>query len=148
MAFTKIYTIGFTKKSAEEFFESLRKHGIRLVVDVRLNNKSQLSGFSKKDDLAYFLDKILGAGYVHEPLLAPSKDVLKAYRTGMISWAEYEQKFLDLMQRRQIERKLPKSLLEQAIVLLCSEPTAERCHRRLVAEYLAKAWGDLDIVHL
>lgn len=115
---------------------------------MRLNNTSQLAGFSKRADLAYFLKQILGADYRHEPLLAPKGNLLKAYRKGQIGWPEYEAGFLSLMRERQVEQRLDRGLFAQPTVLLCSEPTAERCHRRLAAEYLAQRWGDVEVIHL
>lgn len=148
MAFAKIYTIGFTRKSAEQFFELLRRHGIQRLIDVRLNNTSQLAGFSRKSDLPYFLRQILGAQYLHEPLLAPTAELLEAYQKGRISWAEYAENFCGLMVERQIAERIPRSLFEESTVLLCSEPTPERCHRRLVAEHLAQSWGSVEVIHL
>jgi uncharacterized protein (DUF488 family) len=144
----EIYTIGFTKKSAAQFFGALRQAGIRRLVDVRLNNSSQLAGFSKREDLAFFLRELCGAAYVHEPLLAPEQELLDAYKKRKGSWADYERRFLDLMAERQVEHRLERQSFAVASVLLCSEPTAERCHRRLVAEYLREKWGTIDIVHL
>jgi len=144
----EIYTIGFTKKSARAFFESLRSHGIGRLVDVRINNTSQLAAFAKRDDLEYFLDKLLGAEYVHELRLAPTKELLKSYRDGEIDWDGYEGAFLDLMAARRIEEVVPRELFGRRTVLLCSEATPERCHRRLVVEYLHRAWGDVEAVHL
>jgi uncharacterized protein (DUF488 family) len=122
--------------------------GIRLLLDVRLNNISQLAGFAKRADLAFFLREICGAKYVHEPLLAPTQEMLEAYRSKAASWEEYDARFLALMADRRIERELDRALFEGPTVLLCSEPTAERCHRRLVLEYLREKWGDITITHL
>lgn len=144
----EIYTIGFTKKRAAAFFESLRGSGIKRLVDVRLNNTSQLAGFAKRDDLAYFLRKIVGADYVHEPLLAPTQPLLKAYRDGEIPWNEYETAFLNLMSGRRVETEIRSDLFSGRSVLLCSEPTPEHCHRRLVVEYFDRAWGDIHPIHL
>ncbi len=144
----EIYTIGFTKHTAEEFFEKLKTAGIRRLVDVRLNNVSQLAGFAKRDDLRYFLDRICGADYRHEPLLAPTQELLDNYKKRKGSWAEYEAAFLDLMARRRIEDSVSKDLFESASVLLCSEHTAECCHRRLVVEYFGNRWGGVEAVHL
>jgi uncharacterized protein (DUF488 family) len=144
----EIYTIGFSKHTAEDFFEKLKSAGIRRLVDVRLNNVSQLAGFAKRDDLRYFLDRICSADYRHEPLLAPTQHLLDDYRKRNGSWADYETTFLDLMVRRHIEDEIPKELFEPATVLLCSEHTPERCHRRLVVEYLDDRWGGVDAVHL
>lgn len=143
-----VYTIGFTQKSAAEFFELLKRHGIRRLVDVRLNNSSQLAGFSKKDDLAYFLREICGAEYLHEPLLAPTQELLDTVKKRQGDWADYERRFIALMAERKIEDAISPALFAIPTVLLCSEPTAERCHRRLVAEYLRAKWGEMRITHL
>jgi uncharacterized protein (DUF488 family) len=144
----EIYTIGFTKHSAEDFFETLRKAGITRLVDVRLNNVSQLAGFAKRDDLCYFLDQICGAEYIHEPLLAPTQEMLDGYKKQGDSWSSYEQAFLDLIATRRIETRLPKDLFDGRTVLLCSEHRPDHCHRRLVVEYLNDRWGDVEVVHL
>lgn len=115
---------------------------------MRLNNTSQLAGFSKRDDLAYFLREICGAAYVHEPLLAPTQEMLDAYKKRKGDWDEYERRFLALMAERRIENHLQPAFFQTPTVLLCSEATAEHCHRRLVLEYLVSKWGDLHIVHL
>jgi len=143
----KIFTIGFTNKKAESFFENLRRAGVKRVVDVRLNNVSQLAGFSKRDDLKYFLRAIAHIEYVHRPDLAPTKDLLDAYKKHKGDWSTYEREFLDLMARRHIESAVPKELVDQSC-LLCSEDKPHRCHRRLVAEYLQQHWGDVSIEHL
>lgn len=143
----RLFTIGFTKKNAENFFETLRKSGARRVVDVRLNNVSQLAGFTKKGDLAYFLDKICRMEYVHLPVLAPTQDILDAYRKRHESWQTYERRFLDLMKERKIEKEVSREVLAESC-LLCSEDKPQHCHRRLVAEYLKQQWGDVDIRHL
>lgn len=144
----EIYTIGFTKKSASEFFGLLKSHDIRRIIDIRLNNAGQLAGFTKQDDLRYFLAEICGADYVHEPLLAPTKELLSSYRDKRCSWEEYEHVFDGLMRERQVDEAIDASLFAERAALLCSEPTADQCHRRLVAEYLREAWGNIDIVHL
>ena len=144
----EVYTIGFTQKTAAQFFGALREAGIRRLLDIRLNNSSQLASFTKRDDLPFFLREICAAEYVHEPLLAPTQEILDAYKKQKGSWAEYEQRFLALMAERRIEEHVDRRLLDGPTVLLCSEPTAEHCHRRLVAEYLQAKWGGLDIVHL
>ena len=144
----EIYTIGFTKKSAEEFFELLRKNGIQLVLDIRLNNTSQMAGFTKKDDLRYFAREICGAEYIHDPNLAPTQEILDDIRHKKISWEEYETRFTRLLKERKIEKTLDKALFSKRTVLLCSEASADQCHRRLVAEYLRDRWGDVEIVHL
>ena len=143
----RVYTIGFTKKSAAEFFELLRNSGAKRLVDVRLNNVSQLSGFAKKDDLEYFLDKICRMKYVHLPQLAPTREMLDSYRKDHRDWETYESQFLALMEERRIERMGIKRTISNGC-LLCSEDKPEHCHRRLVAEYLRGHWADVDIVHL
>ena len=144
----EIYTIGFTKRSAADFFGALKSNGIRQLVDIRISNTSQLAGFAKKDDLAFFLTEICGAAYIHEPLLAPTPDLLTAYRKRLINWEAYAGEFLALMSERRIEQGIDRSLFADPTVLLCSEPTAVKCHRRLVVEYLAEKWGELEAVHL
>jgi uncharacterized protein (DUF488 family) len=144
----KVYTIGFTKRSAEGFFEAIKKAGIRQLIDIRLNNSSQLAGFAKKDDLRYFLKLICGVSYEHEPLLAPTQEILDAYRKSRDSWANYERDFFALMATRKMEIRLPRSVFDSPTALLCSERTAEQCHRRLVLEYLQSKWGDIEIVHI
>ena len=144
----EIYTIGFTKKTAAEFFGALREAGVKRLLDVRLHNTSQLAGFAKRDDLQYFLDELCGAEYVHEPLLAPSEELFTAYKRAKGGWEAYKRGFRALLVSREVETKLDRRLFAGPTVLLCSEPTAERCHRRLVVEYLQDAWGDLRAVHL
>jgi len=142
-----IFTIGFTQKSAEKFFETLKRSGARRLIDVRLNNVSQLAGFAKRNDLKYFLKEICGMEYVHMPELAPTKLMLDEYRKKTHDWASYEVQFVDLMRRRQIESTVPREAIANGC-LLCSEEKPHHCHRRLVAEYLKERWGDLDIEHL
>lgn len=144
----EIYTIGFTKKSAAQFFGALTSAGIEQLLDVRLNNVSQLAGFTKRGDLEFFLRELGHIDYHHELLLAPTQPLLDDYKKRHQPWADYEERFLRLMAERQIEDQLNRSQFERRTVLLCSEPTAERCHRRLVAEYLEKIWGDVRAVHL
>ena len=144
----EVYSIGFTQKTAEQFFGLLNRAGIRRLLDVRLNNVSQLAGFAKRQDLRYFLREICGAEYVHEPLLAPTQEMLDHYKKSKGSWAEYEASFLNLMRERDIGNQLDRTLFATPTVLLCSEPTAEMCHRRLVLEYLRDCWGGVDIIHL
>jgi len=142
-----IYTMGFTQKSATAFFGVLQRSGAKKLIDVRLNNASQLAGFTKRDDLRYFLEQLCRMDYLHELLLAPTKPMLDAYKRSELSWHEYEEQFLQLLAERGVEHAISRDLLENS-VLLCSEPTAHRCHRRLVVEYLAAKWGDLEVVHL
>jgi uncharacterized protein (DUF488 family) len=143
----KIFTIGFTKKPAEKFFDALRHAGVKRLVDVRLNNVSQLAGFTKRDDLRYFAKAIAGIDYVHLPDLAPTQEMLDGYKKHGGDWTAYESRFLDLMAERAIENRVSRSNLDEAC-LLCSEDKPHKCHRRLVAEYLKTKWGDVDIVHL
>jgi uncharacterized protein (DUF488 family) len=142
-----VFTIGFTKKTAQQFFETLRKAGAKRVVDVRLNNVSQLAGFAKKDDLAFFLREICGMDYVHLAELAPTQEMLDGLKKFRGDWKTYEVRFLDLMAKRRIEERIPKDLIAEGC-LLCSEDKPHHCHRRLIAEYLRQHWGDLDISHL
>lgn len=143
----KLFTIGFTKKTARDFFEMLHESGAKRIVDVRLNNVSQLAGFAKKKDLAYFLEKIYGLEYVHAPELAPTQEILDGYKKNGGEWEVYEKKFLALMKERKIEDTLSKQVISDGC-LLCSEHKPHHCHRRLVAEYLKQQWGDIDVVHL
>ncbi len=143
----KISTIGFTRKPARRFFDLLRESGARRVVDVRLNNGSQLAGFAKKDDLAYFLRELCEMDYVHLPELAPTKELLDDYRKRRCDWQTYEVRFNALMCERRIEKAVSKEIVKDGC-LLCSEDKPHRCHRRLVAEYLKQHWGDVEIVHL
>ncbi len=148
MAKTVVTTIGFTKTNAECFFERLLSAGVRKIVDVRLHNTSQLAGFAKADDLAYFLKKIGDIEYVHQPLLAPTDTMLKAYKKEKGDWSIYENRFLNLMYERKIETRLKPEMLEGAC-LLCSEATPHHCHRRLVVEYLNDKWDStLAVRHL
>ena len=142
-----IFTIGFTRKSAGDFFHLLRASGARRIIDVRLNNASQLAGFAKRADLSYFLREICGMDYAHLPQLAPTQDLLSDYRKKLIDWETYEARFMGLMRERRIEETTPKDVVENGC-LLCSEDQPHHCHRRLVAEYLKRQWGDWDIVHL
>jgi uncharacterized protein (DUF488 family) len=144
----EIYSIGFTKKTAEQFFSILKSAGIRRLLDVRLNNVSQLAGFSKREDLQYFLREICGAEYRHEPLLAPTREMLDEYKKMKGDWGIYERRFLALMGTRQIEDNLSSSDFAIPTVLLCSESEADHCHRRLVLEYLKNKWNNLTIHHL
>ncbi len=146
MSRAKVSTIGFTKTTAEGFFERLLSAGVKKVVDVRLHNTSQLAGFAKADDLAYFLRKIGGIQYVHQPLLAPTDPMLKAYKKEKGEWRPYEERFLGLMAERQIERRFKPEMFDGAC-LLCSEAKPHHCHRRLVCEYLNEKWDGALEVH-
>ncbi|WFS62301.1 DUF488 domain-containing protein [Pseudodesulfovibrio thermohalotolerans] len=143
----KLYTVGFAKKSAEEFFTILKKARIKTLVDVRLNNVSQLAGFTKKNDLKFFLKEILGANYEHVPELAPTKEILDSYKKKQISWEQYTKKYEYLLNTRNIGFALSKIDLNDAC-FLCSEPTAGKCHRRLAAEYLQRSDANISILHL
>jgi uncharacterized protein (DUF488 family) len=145
----EIYSIGFTKTTAEGFFGRLNRAGVRRLLDVRRNPSSQLSGFAKDRDLPYFLRELVNAEYAHEPLLAPTDELLAAYkRQHQMPWIEYEERFIALLREREIERRLDRSEFVTPTALLCSEATAEHCHRRLVLEYLSDRWGGFQITHL
>ncbi len=143
----QIATIGFTRSSAEDFFERLKNARVERLLDIRLNNVSQLAGFAKSRDLAYFLKVICGAEYEHDPRLAPTRELLDRYRKQRGGWAEYEREFLQLMHEREIPLTLDRATFARKTALLCSEFGPEQCHRRLVAELLARAW-DADVDHL
>lgn len=145
----RIFTIGFTKKSAEEFFTLLESRGVKRIIDVRLNNSSQLAGFSKGTDLSFFLKRILGIEYFHNTELAPTKEILDAYKDKSISWEQYETEFLALLKKREPKVLNDIKLLDEAC-LLCSEDKPDHCHRRLVAEYIQKVnpLEKIEIIHL
>lgn len=143
-----IYTIGFTKKNAETFFNFIKSEGISTLLDVRLNNVSQLAGFAKRDDLEFFLREICKTDYVHLPDLAPTKNILSNYKNGVITWGDYEEEFMNLMVKRNVERTLDKDLINNSC-LLCSEHEPHFCHRRLIVEYLNKTTDlNLNVKHL
>ena len=144
----EIYSAGFTKHGARRFFGALKQHRIERLVDVRLNNTSQLASFAKRDDLEFFLEELLGAEYRHEPLLAPTQELLDAYKKNNGDWKTYEEGFLDLLTSRRVEDVLSKDLFQPRTLLLCSEHTPEHCHRRLVIEYLNVHWGGVSGIHL
>jgi len=144
----KVYTIGFTKKSARQFFELLAANGVQRIIDIRLRPGGQLAGFAKKDDLAYFLEKLVQCDYMHLPQLAPTPDILDAYRKNR-DWSQYVAAFERLMEERDIPGSLDRSLFEEkSSCLLCSEATPEKCHRRLVAERLSGTWNGVEVIHL
>ena len=143
----QLFTIGFTKKSAEEFFTKLSEAGVKRVLDIRLSNVSQLAGFSKRDDLQYFLKTIRDIDYRHLPELAPTKDILEEYRKNKGDWSVYESRFLALLSERKPEERISRAMLDHGC-LLCSEDKPENCHRRLVAEYFRKKLGEVEIVHI
>jgi uncharacterized protein (DUF488 family) len=144
-----VYSIGFTRKTAEQFFGALRGAGVRRLVDIRLHNSSTLAGFTKAADLPFLLREVCGAEYRHEPLLAPSEELFRAIKGRKIGWDEYAARFLRLMAERRVAQRFDRSLFTPTSVVLCSEPTADRCHRRLVLEHLSQRWGSvLRIQHL
>lgn len=144
----EIYTIGFTQTTAEHFFNRLADARVERLLDVRLNNSSQLAGFAKAKDLPYFLRELVGATYEHEPNLAPTQEMLDDYKKRNGDWSRYEECFFDLLRSRRIESALEQSDFVRPTALLCSEATADRCHRRLVCDYLADHWPSVRAVHL
>lgn len=142
-----IYTIGFSKKSAETFFGKLEEAGVRRVIDVRRRNTSHLAGFTKRDDLRFFLRRVADIDYVHIPELAPTDDLLDDYLKQRIDWQTYERRFSTILAAQSIESLVPLERMENAC-LLCSEASPDKCHHRLVAEYLRRRWGNVNIVHL
>lgn len=142
-----LYTIGFTKKTAKQFFELLKKNNVKKIIDIRLNNKSQLAGFSKGEDLQYFLHEIAGISYVHIIMYAPTDIILKQYQKGEISWSEYRDKYLELLEKREIVETLDPAGLDRAC-LLCSEDLPDQCHRRLLAEFIQQHIPDTQTIHL
>jgi uncharacterized protein (DUF488 family) len=144
----EIYTIGFTQTTAERFFTRLADARVARLLDVRLNNTSQLAGFAKAQDLPYFARELVGAAYEHEPLLAPTQEILDAYKKRKGDWAAYEREFQALMESRRIHEVLSRAAFERRTALLCSEGEPEHCHRRLVVEFLARHWPGVEIAHL
>ena len=144
---TVIYTIGFAKKNARDFFGKLKDSGVKTVIDIRLNNTSQLAGFTKEQDLPYFLQELAGIEYIHKPDLAPTKDILNAYKKKEIDWSEYEKRFRQLLIERHVENTITPQFVNKSC-LLCSEQKPDKCHRRLTAEYFRELWGEVKIVHL
>lgn len=143
----RVYTIGFVKKNAKEFFEILKKNGIKKIIDIRLNNNSQLAGFTKKEDLEYFLKEIANIDYKHMLELAPTKEILDGYKNKKINWSQYEFLFKKLLNERKIEDLINIESLNNTC-FLCSELTADNCHRRLVVEYLKEKFPNINIIHL
>lgn len=145
----KIFTIGFTQKSAREFFNKIKENKIALLLDIRLNNVSQLAGFAKGKDLEYFLKEICHCEYAHDEVFAPTKILLDNYRTKKVSWIEYEKVFAKILKTRPIIERFNKIYGKfNNICLLCTEPTPEQCHRRLVAEYLKEHIENIEIIHI
>lgn len=143
----RIFTIGCAGKNAREFFTILKQANIKKVVDVRLYNTSQLAGFTRRQDVEYFLQAIVGAKYVHLPIMAPTKQLLTDYKKGLVSWQQYETQFKTLITQRQIQRHITQQDADMSC-LLCSEAKADNCHRRLITEYLAEHWQNVSIHHL
>lgn len=143
----RIYSIGFTKKNAKTFFEILKSNGIKTLVDVRLNNISQLAGFAKRDDLKYFLREICGIEYTHQPQFAPTKEILDAYKKKEISWVEYEKRYNLLLKERSVEDLVNIKELDKSC-FLCSEHIADNCHRRLAIEYLKEYFNEIEVKHI
>lgn len=144
----KLYTIGFTKKTAEKFFTLLKNNSVACLVDIRLNPTGQLAGFARQADLPYFLTELVACSYIHIPLLAPTDEILGEYRKDH-NWPRYIERFEALMESRDVPRSLDRATFEEsACCLLCSEETPEKCHRRLVAERIAKVWPGVEIIHL
>ncbi len=143
----KIFTIGFTKTTAEQFFMRLRQPDLVRLIDIRMNNSSQLAGFTKMNDLQFFLRVINNIEYVHLPELSPTKEILDRYKKRGGDWGRYEREFLSLMTSRRIQDNVDKNIINGGC-LLCSEVTPEHCHRRLVAEYFSEQWGNVEIQHL
>lgn len=146
-----VYTTGFTQKTAEFFFEQLKGKNIDLLIDIRLNNKSQLAGFTKEKDLKYFLKELAKISYAHDTTFAPTEELLKDYQKKRISWEEYKDIFNDLMRKRDIEKHFIEKYSQRKgnICLMCSELSSENCHRKLVADYLTESLGgEIQVVHL
>lgn len=141
-----IYTIGFSKKNAESFFKLLKDYRIQKLIDVRLNNVSQLAGFTNVKHLPYFL-RLHDIDYIHVPEYAPTKELLDGYKNKSISWEKYETEYPKILDARKILESISIDDFNNS-VLLCSEPTAEKCHRRLLTEYLARHFSDIEIKHL
>ncbi|HEV7434181.1 MAG TPA: DUF488 domain-containing protein [Pseudorhizobium sp.] len=143
-----VVTIGFTKTSAENFFGRIKAAGVKKVIDVRLHNSSQLAGFAKADDLPFFLRELCGAHYAHEPLLAPTEEIMTSFKKLKGDWNVFREAFLRLMAERKIESQFKAEVFDDAC-LLCSEDKPHHCHRTLVCDYLNGKWGGrLSVRHL
>jgi uncharacterized protein (DUF488 family) len=146
----KVFTIGFTQKTAEQFFQLLVLNQVDILLDIRLNNKSQLAGFAKYPDLRFFLNKIARIVYIHDPMLAPTEQLLKSYRGKEITWEQYETEFETIMKDRKIDQFIQENYMSytnQNICLLCSEPTVDQCHRRLIANHFSTVFH-AETIHL
>ncbi len=149
MIIGEIYTIGYTKKSAETFFELLKKYNIDIVIDIRLNNTSQLAGFTKYPDIIYLLHEIDDISYTHDKMFAPDKNTLLKYKKKEIDWIQYVGEFSNTMNERNIKEYIKQNYkLNKKLCLLCSEATAMNCHRSLVADEFKKVFKRIEIVHL
>jgi uncharacterized protein (DUF488 family) len=144
-----LHTIGFTKRSAEDFFETLRGARIERVLDIRLQNTSQLAGFTKKEDLPYLLDRLIGAEYAHEPLLAPEEQAFRAYRSGELDWAGFRNQYRAALRKRKVSTGIDwAAMLRERTVLLCSEPDPGSCHRSILVDHLRRTGHQIEAVHL
>jgi len=143
----KIYTLGFTKKSAREFFDALKRNNIKQIVDVRLNNISQLAGFTKKHDLQYLLRELCGVDYYHFEFLAPTKEMRDKYVKSK-NWDIYAREYIELIESRNVLDRLDKSFFDRETCFLCSEASPDHCHRMLLTQYLEEHWGDIEVSHL
>lgn len=147
-----IYTMGFTQKSARKFFTLLTENNVKLLMDIRLNNSSQLAGYTKGTDLEFFLTEFLNIRYVHELSFAPTKELMDGYKKGQISWQSFEDEYNEILEKQNVKNILDKKYNKDfdGICLMCSEPAAENCHRKLAAEYIKNMYPELDIniVHL
>lgn len=143
-----LFTIGFTQKTAEVFFETLKNAGVKRVVDIRLNNTSQLAGFTKKDDLIYFLKILGGIKYLHVPELAPTRELIESIKKKKGKWEAYETGYIALLAERKVDESFLRKTLKSSDCLLCSESTPEQCHRRIIAEKFQSVANSVDIVHL
>lgn len=145
----KVYTIGFTQKNARKFFNLLRENNVKTVVDIRLNNTSQLAAFAKGEDLKFFLTEFCDIDYIHDTNFAPTEQLLKDYKGKKVSWLDYEKEFYKIMENRNIRSYITKNYVDKdAICLLCSEALPNQCHRRLVAEIFKETLEKVQIVHL
>ena len=142
-----LFTIGFTKKSAEEFFNLLISNRVERIVDIRINNSSQLSRFAKAEDLQYFAKAIGNIDYLYRTDFAPTIDLMKKIRKNEMSWEEYEVEYLNFLDMRKIAKKVNVEEFNNNC-FLCSEHTPEKCHRRLLVEYFQKLNNDVKIIHL
>lgn len=144
----QLFTIGFAQKSAEQFFNMLKHHHVNVLMDTRLKPDSPMSGFARGRDLPYFLKHLIACDYIHNPLMSPTRSMLDAYRQDN-DWGAYEAKFKSLLYTRELINHLDKTwFIEHRVCLLCSEHKPDRCHRRLVAEYIQSYWEDTEIWHL